>query len=120
VTVFPPHVTGMASSPAAIEVKDLVKTYGTVRAVAGLSFAVAPGSTTALLGGNGAGKTTTIGMIMSLVAPTSGERQRARHRHGARRLSRAAPDEFREPLCRPAAPADGAAEPDRSSAGSTA
>lgn len=63
----------MASSPAAIEVKDLVKTYGTVRAVAGLSFAVAPGSTTALLGGNGAGKSTTIGTIMGLVLPTSGE-----------------------------------------------
>ena len=63
----------MASSPTAIEVKDLVKTYGAVRAVAGLSFAVAPGSTTALLGGNGAGKSTTIGMIMGLVLPTSGE-----------------------------------------------
>jgi len=63
----------MGSSPAAIDVKDLVKTYGAVRAVAGISFAVAPGSTTALLGGNGAGKSTTIGMIMGLVLPTSGE-----------------------------------------------
>ncbi|MGU9979529.1 ABC transporter ATP-binding protein [Phreatobacter sp. HK31-P] len=63
----------MASSPAAIDVKDLVKTYGAVRAVAGISFAVAQGSTTALLGGNGAGKSTTIGMIMGLVLPTSGE-----------------------------------------------
>ncbi|MDP3548071.1 MAG: ABC transporter ATP-binding protein [Phreatobacter sp.] len=63
----------MASSPAAIDVKDLVKTYGAVRAVAGVSFAVAQGSTTALLGGNGAGKSTTIGMIMGLVLPTSGE-----------------------------------------------
>lgn len=56
----------------AIEVKDLVKDYGPVRAVDGLSFAVAPGSTTALLGGNGAGKSTTIGMIMGLVLPTAG------------------------------------------------
>jgi ABC-2 type transport system ATP-binding protein len=63
----------MASSPTAIEVKDLVKTYGAVRAVDGMSFAVASGSTTALLGGNGAGKSTTIGMIMGLVLPTSGE-----------------------------------------------
>ncbi|KAF0134506.1 MAG: ABC transporter-like protein [Xanthobacteraceae bacterium] len=63
----------MASSPAAIDVTDLVKTYGAVRAVAGISFAVAQGSTTALLGGNGAGKSTTIGMIMGLVLPTSGE-----------------------------------------------
>ncbi|MGQ3355901.1 MAG: ABC transporter ATP-binding protein [Phreatobacter sp.] len=58
--------------PAAIAVKDLVKDYGPVRAVDGLSFAVAPGSTTALLGGNGAGKSTTIGMIMGLVLPTAG------------------------------------------------
>jgi len=63
----------MASAPTAIEVKNLVKTYGTVRAVDGISFAVAQGSTTALLGGNGAGKSTTIGMIMGLVLPTSGE-----------------------------------------------
>ena len=60
------------SPPAAIAVKDLVKDYGPVRAVDGLSFAVAPGSTTALLGGNGAGKSTTIGMIMGLVLPTAG------------------------------------------------
>ncbi|MBY0364440.1 MAG: ABC transporter ATP-binding protein [Phreatobacter sp.] len=62
----------MSSVTAAIEVENLVKDYGPVRAVAGLSFAVAGGSTTALLGGNGAGKSTTIGMIMGLVLPTSG------------------------------------------------
>lgn len=56
----------------AIEVESLVKVYGDVRAVDGLSFAIQPGSTTALLGGNGAGKSTTIGMIMGLVLPTSG------------------------------------------------
>lgn len=59
-------------APAAIEVSDLVKDYGDLRAVDGLSFAIPPGSTTALLGGNGAGKSTTIGMIMGLVLPTSG------------------------------------------------
>jgi ABC-2 type transport system ATP-binding protein len=62
----------MSPATAAIEVENLVKDYGPVRAVAGLSFAVAGGSTTALLGGNGAGKSTTIGMIMGLVLPTSG------------------------------------------------
>ena len=41
-------------------------------AVDGISFALPAGTVTGLLGGNGAGKTTTIGMIMSLVAPTSG------------------------------------------------
>ncbi|MGB2681612.1 MAG: ATP-binding cassette domain-containing protein, partial [Candidatus Competibacter sp.] len=45
---------------AIIQVEDLRKHYGAVRAVDGISFAVARGSTCALLGGNGAGKTTTI------------------------------------------------------------
>src|SRR5260221_8952056 len=60
------------SSPPAIAVDHLVKTYKKTTAVAGISFALAPGSITALLGGNGAGKTTTIAMIMGLVEPTSG------------------------------------------------
>src|SRR4029077_8659107 len=38
----------------------------------GISFALARGSITGLLGGNGAGKTTTIAMLMGLVTPTSG------------------------------------------------
>src|SRR6266404_7142973 len=57
---------------AAIEVAQLVKLYKTTRAVDGVSFRIAPGSITGLLGGNGAGKTTTIAMIMGLVLPTSG------------------------------------------------
>ena len=88
-------------------------------AVDGISFPLAPGSITGLLGGNGAGKTTTIAMIMGLVTPTAGTRQRARRRHAARALPRAAPDEFREPLCRHADAAHGAAEPRRCSRSST-
>jgi ABC-2 type transport system ATP-binding protein len=42
------------------------------RAVDGISFALAPGTVTGLLGGNGAGKTTTIAMILGLIEPTSG------------------------------------------------
>src|SRR6516165_8515330 len=57
---------------SAIEVDQLVKVYGSTRAVAGISFALAPGSITALLGGNGAGKTTTIAMILGLVEPSEG------------------------------------------------
>ncbi|WP_076814815.1 ABC transporter ATP-binding protein [Pseudofrankia asymbiotica] len=44
----------------AVEVVDLVKTYGRARAVDGLSFEVPAGKVTALLGPNGAGKTTTV------------------------------------------------------------
>ena len=62
----------MSSTPPAIAVDRLVKIYKTSTAVAGISFELAPGSITALLGGNGAGKTTTIAMIMGLVQPTSG------------------------------------------------
>jgi ABC-2 type transport system ATP-binding protein len=60
---------------AAIEVAHLVKFYKTTRAVDDVSFRVARGSITGLLGGNGAGKTTTIAMIMGLVLPTSGHIQ---------------------------------------------
>ena len=56
----------------AIAVDRLAKTYKNVPAVAGISFSLAPGSMTALLGGNGAGKTTTIAMIMGLIEPTAG------------------------------------------------
>ena len=59
-------------SPPAIEADRLTKRYGDAVAVDAISFTIAVGSVTGLLGGNGAGKTTTIGMIMSLVAPTSG------------------------------------------------
>jgi ABC-2 type transport system ATP-binding protein len=60
---------------AAIEVAHLVKVYKTTRAVDDVSFRIARGSITGLLGGNGAGKTTTIAMIMGLVLPTSGRVQ---------------------------------------------
>ncbi len=45
---------------AAVEIVDLVKTYGPTRAVDGLSLIVERGTVLALLGPNGAGKTTTI------------------------------------------------------------
>jgi ABC-2 type transport system ATP-binding protein len=61
-----------APNSAAIKVDRLVKLYKGVAAVDGISFVLAPGSITGLLGGNGAGKTTTIAMIMGLVTPTSG------------------------------------------------
>jgi ABC-2 type transport system ATP-binding protein len=56
----------------AIEVNNVVKRYGDVAAVDGISFTVKRGGTTALLGGNGAGKTTTISMLLGILLPTSG------------------------------------------------
>ena len=57
-----------------VEVSDLVKRYpkGTVNAVDGVSFSVAPGEVFGLLGPNGAGKTTTVGVLTTRVRPTSG------------------------------------------------
>ena len=57
---------------AAISVDRLSKRFQDVIAVDAISFDIAAGSVTGLLGGNGAGKTTTIGMIMGLILPTSG------------------------------------------------
>lgn len=57
----------------AIEIKDLVKTYGTKNAVDGLSLDINEGELFALLGVNGAGKTTTIKMLSCLTKPTSGD-----------------------------------------------
>jgi len=71
----PANAPAAASDAAAIEVERLVKVYKTTRAVDDVSFRIARGSITGLLGGNGAGKTTTIAMIMGLVLPTSGRIQ---------------------------------------------
>jgi ABC-2 type transport system ATP-binding protein len=55
-----------------ISVEGLTKQFGDSVAVDGISFTVAEGSVTGLLGGNGAGKTTTIAMLLGLLIPTSG------------------------------------------------
>src|SRR5579871_3217160 len=69
---FAPSAVPDVAASAAIEVASLTKVYKKVRAVDDISFSIARGSITGLLGGNGAGKTTTIAMIMGLVLPTSG------------------------------------------------
>ncbi|MVA77277.1 ATP-binding cassette domain-containing protein [Auraticoccus sp. F435] len=56
-----------------LEVKDLVVSYGRVRAVKRISFTVPEGSVVSLLGTNGAGKTTTLRTISGLHRPESGE-----------------------------------------------
>jgi ABC-2 type transport system ATP-binding protein len=57
---------------AALQVRNLVKRYGTVIAVAGVSFDVAGGEVFGILGPNGAGKTTTLEMIEGLRRPDEG------------------------------------------------
>jgi len=56
-----------------IHVENLVKTFGEVKAVNGVSFDVHAGEIFAFLGPNGAGKTTTIQMLTTLVRPDSGQ-----------------------------------------------
>src|SRR5712691_8916389 len=55
-----------------LSVREIVKTFGAVRAVDGVSFSVRKGTITGLLGRNGAGKTTTIRMITGIFYPDSG------------------------------------------------
>lgn len=56
-----------------IEVKDLWKSYGNVKAVNGINFYVETGSLFAFLGPNGAGKTTTINILSTLLKNDKGE-----------------------------------------------
>jgi len=55
-----------------IVVDGLTKAYGSLQAVAGLSFSVAKGEVVGLIGPNGAGKTTTLKCMVGIQAPTSG------------------------------------------------
>ncbi len=56
-----------------IEVKNLHKSFGEVKAVDGVSFTARDGEITGLLGPNGAGKTTTLRMLYTLMKPDSGQ-----------------------------------------------
>ncbi|WP_417673275.1 ABC transporter ATP-binding protein [Roseibium sp.] len=58
---------------AVLKVENLVRTFGGVKAVNGVSFEVAPGELKALIGPNGAGKSTCFNMLMGQLKPTSGK-----------------------------------------------
>ncbi|MGC8475631.1 MAG: ABC transporter ATP-binding protein [Acetobacteraceae bacterium] len=57
---------------AALAIRELGVTFGGLRAVAEVSFTVAPGSLTALIGPNGAGKTTVFNLVTGVVRPLTG------------------------------------------------
>ena len=60
------------ATSSAIALTDLVKSYGAVQAVRGVSLSIGHGETVAILGPNGAGKSTTIDVILGLARPDHG------------------------------------------------
>ena len=56
----------------AVEAENLVKVFGSIRALDGLSFRVKPSEIFGLIGPNGAGKTTSLRIVSTLILPTSG------------------------------------------------
>lgn len=55
-----------------LEIENLAKNYGPVKALKGISFKVQQGTVFGILGPNGSGKTTTLGIVMDILRPTSG------------------------------------------------
>src|SRR5690348_10257768 len=64
-------LTTRAAGPA-VELDQVVKRFGPVTAVDGISLKIRPGEVVALLGPNGAGKTTTVDMLLGLQRPDQG------------------------------------------------
>ncbi|WMD03955.1 ABC transporter ATP-binding protein [Streptomyces sp. FXY-T5] len=62
----------MTTTASVVAFDQVSKTYGAVRAVAGLTLDLRPGETVALLGPNGAGKSTTLDLMLGLKKPDSG------------------------------------------------
>ncbi|HZE08671.1 MAG TPA: ATP-binding cassette domain-containing protein, partial [Gemmatimonadaceae bacterium] len=62
----------ISAQPAAVEVLDLTRSFGLRKAVAGVSFSLAPGECLAVFGPNGAGKTTLLRVLAGLLKPSSG------------------------------------------------
>jgi len=75
----PSVATGRRGEPPVLEVRDLAKEFRVrgqrepLKAVDGVSFTVAAGTTTAVVGESGSGKTTTARLVLGLEEPTSGD-----------------------------------------------
>ena len=65
-------ISTSASPPPIVEAAELAREFGSRRAVAGVTFSLAPGECLALFGPNGAGKTTLLRVLAGLLKPTSG------------------------------------------------
>ncbi len=66
------HTPAVSSQPAAVALRGVRKSFGSVQAVRGIDLDVAAGEIVAFLGPNGAGKTSTIDMILGLSQPDAG------------------------------------------------
>ncbi len=70
-TKSPPPGPSRTENPI-IEAADLTRAFGSRRAVAGVTFSLAPGDCLAVFGPNGAGKTTLLRLLAGLLKPSSG------------------------------------------------
>ena len=71
-----------------LEVKDMRKSYGAIKAVDGVTLSVGPGEIVGVIGPNGSGKTTLFNSILGQIKPTAGRGRilrRGHHRHVAAR-----------------------------------
>ncbi|MEV6847584.1 ABC transporter ATP-binding protein [Actinoplanes sp. NPDC051411] len=70
-----PNLAARGSNELAVDLDGVVKRFGAVTAVDGISLRIRPGEVVALLGPNGAGKTTTVDMLLGLSHPNEGSVQ---------------------------------------------
>jgi branched-chain amino acid transport system ATP-binding protein len=77
-------------SAALLEVRDLTRNFGGLRAVDGIALTVPPGHVRALIGPNGAGKSTVVNLLSGALTPTTGSIRLDGREMGGRRASHVA------------------------------
>lgn len=70
-----PSIFNCVAGESAVQIEQVCKTYGTLRALSDVSLSLAPGTCTVLVGHNGAGKSTLIKLLLGLIAPDAGRVQ---------------------------------------------